>query len=221
MYRTRAQRSVSGRCRHAGMAPRPVVIFQNNSPSVSSWTRFEVQSAGFGLSATAAGPSPLPTAPWQATQLSLAIFSPCSTVFLSLGSGLFLAFSGAGATHGVWALATEGPSTPPPAASSRTAVTVNPPVRASEANIGASRTYRPSMLTNRIQPAMGALPCRSAYSFRVSGVLAPGPVKLGSGVAAGGGTWARAGPLNARPAAPEPSHASSSSGISLTIGERA
>src|SRR5712664_4618175 len=145
MYWTRAQRSFSGSCPHGGMAPRPVVIFQNNSPSVSSRTRFDVQSTGFGVSATAAGPSPLPPAPWQETQLTLATFSPCSTVFLSLASGLFLAFSGAGATHGVWALAIEGPSTPPPAASSRTAVIANPAVRASEANIGASRTYRPSM----------------------------------------------------------------------------
>src|SRR5207245_2259677 len=39
--------------------------------------------------------------------------------------------------------------------------------------------------------------------------LTPGPVKLGSGVTACGATWARACPLNARLAAPEPSHASS------------
>ena len=36
MYRTRAQRSFSGRCRHGGMGPRPVVIFQRISPSGSS-----------------------------------------------------------------------------------------------------------------------------------------------------------------------------------------
>ena len=35
-YWTRAQRSLSGRCRHAGMAPRPLVIFQKISPSASS-----------------------------------------------------------------------------------------------------------------------------------------------------------------------------------------
>jgi hypothetical protein len=91
MYWTTAQRSVSGRCRHAGMAPRPVVIFQNSSPSESSWTRFDVQSAGFGLSATAAGLSPLPPAPWQATQLILVIsslisFSASWTVRTTSGS---------------------------------------------------------------------------------------------------------------------------------------
>ena len=100
MYRTSAQRSLSGRCRHEGMAPRPVVIFQKISPSGSSWTRFEVQSAGFGFSATAAGPLPLPWDPWQDTQLTLATFSPCSTDFLSAGIGFFFVFSDAGATHG-------------------------------------------------------------------------------------------------------------------------
>src|SRR5262245_26862953 len=69
MYRTSAQRSFSGRCFQGGMAPRPVEIFQKISPSVSSWTAFEVQSAGFGVSAAAAAPSPLPLAPWQGTQL--------------------------------------------------------------------------------------------------------------------------------------------------------
>jgi hypothetical protein len=36
---------------------------QNSSPSVSSWACFDAQSAGIGLSATDAGPSPLPLAP--------------------------------------------------------------------------------------------------------------------------------------------------------------
>src|SRR4030095_6027235 len=67
MYWTRAQRSLSGSCPHGGMAPRPAVIFRNRSPSADALPRFDVQSAGFGLSATAAGPSPLPPAPWQAT----------------------------------------------------------------------------------------------------------------------------------------------------------
>jgi hypothetical protein len=83
------------------MGPRPVAIFQNSSPSDSSCTRRDVQSAGFGLSATAAAPSPLPRAPWQETQLIFATFSPWSTVFLSLGAGFFFAFSDPGAAHGV------------------------------------------------------------------------------------------------------------------------
>ena len=87
------------------MGPRPVVIFQKISPSESFWTRTDVQSAGFGFSATAAGPFPLPLSPWQDMQFNLATFSPCSAVFLSLGSGLFFAFSESGATHGpeTWA----------------------------------------------------------------------------------------------------------------------
>jgi len=36
MYWTSAQRSPSGSCRQAGIAPRPDVIFQKSSPSVSS-----------------------------------------------------------------------------------------------------------------------------------------------------------------------------------------
>src|SRR5512138_2814146 len=103
------------------MAPRPVVIFQKISPSDSSCTRLEVQSAGLGLSAAAAAPSPLPLLPWQETQLTLAIFSPCSTVFLSLGSGFFFAFSEAGATQGAWAEAGVGGGPPAPSTSSATA----------------------------------------------------------------------------------------------------
>src|SRR5512147_2128728 len=96
-----AQRSLSGRCFQAGIAPRPVVIFQNSAPSVSSWTRFEVQSAGFGFRATAAAPSPLPREPWHDTQFTLATFSPCSATFAPAGIGLFLLFSDSGAVHGV------------------------------------------------------------------------------------------------------------------------
>jgi MoaA/NifB/PqqE/SkfB family radical SAM enzyme len=62
-YCTSAHRSFSDRCRHGGMGPLPVEIFQKISPSVSSWTFFDVQSAGLGLSAAAAGPSPLPLLP--------------------------------------------------------------------------------------------------------------------------------------------------------------
>src|SRR5262249_54588502 len=100
MYRMSAQRSFSGRCFHGGIGPRPLEIFQNSSPSVSSCTRLDVQSAGFGVSAAAAAPSPLPFAPWQDAQLTLAIFSPCSTTFLSAGNGFFLALSASGTTHG-------------------------------------------------------------------------------------------------------------------------
>src|SRR6185295_9640115 len=109
-----AQRSFSGRCRHEGMAPRPFVTFQKSSPSASSCTFFDVQSAGFGFSATAAGPLPFPSGPWHDTQLILATFSPCSIAFLSVGKGFFLAFSDAGATHGadVWAATCTGPLEP-------------------------------------------------------------------------------------------------------------
>src|SRR5256885_11741869 len=51
------------------MAPRPFVIFQKISPSVSFATLSDVQSAGFGGgSAAAAGPSPFPLGPWHVTQ---------------------------------------------------------------------------------------------------------------------------------------------------------
>src|SRR5262245_51982684 len=73
------------------MAPRPLLIFQKISPSVSPWTRADVQSAGLGGgSAAAAGPSPLPDVPWQVTQF-------VSTVFLALPTPLTVFF--AAATH--------------------------------------------------------------------------------------------------------------------------
>jgi len=103
MKRRTAQRSFSGRCFHEGIAPRPVEIFQNSSPSLWSCTRAEVQSAGLGLRAMAAGPLPLKVSPWQGTQLALATERPNSTLFGSPGSGFFLAFSAAGTTHGAWA----------------------------------------------------------------------------------------------------------------------
>ncbi len=101
MNRTRAHRSCSGSCFHDGMAPRPVEIFQTSSPSLWSWTRGEVQSAGLGLSAIAAGPFPLKVWPWQGTQLALATTRPSSMLLESAARGLFLAFSDTGATHGV------------------------------------------------------------------------------------------------------------------------
>src|SRR5512138_2378385 len=141
------------------MAPRPVVIFQKISPSDSSCTRLDVQSAGLGLRAAAAAPSPLPLLPWQETQLTFAIFSPCSTVFLSLGSGFFFAFSEAGATQGAWAWAGGGP--PAPSTSSAAAARASPPMRAaSEMVIESSllngsreqaggRRYRPVIIDER------------------------------------------------------------------------
>jgi hypothetical protein len=82
------------------MAPRPLLIFQKISPSDSACTFCEVQSAGSGLSVTAAAPSPLPLAPWQDMQLVLASFSPCPIALLSLARGFFRAFSASGATQG-------------------------------------------------------------------------------------------------------------------------
>ena len=96
-----AQRSFSGRCFHDGMAPRPVEIFQKSSASLWSWTRGDVQSAGLGLSAMAAGPFPLKVSPWQGTQLVLATDRPSSTLFGSPDTGFFFAFSDAGTTQGV------------------------------------------------------------------------------------------------------------------------
>src|SRR5262249_20943010 len=103
MYWTRAQRSLSARCRQAGMAPRPLVIFQKRAPSVSDWTSFEVQSAGLGLSASAAGPLPVPVTPWHDTQLACATFLPWSTALRLAAIGLFLPASDAGAAHRPWA----------------------------------------------------------------------------------------------------------------------
>src|ERR1700675_31647 len=105
------------------MAPRPVLSFQKISPSDSAWTFFDVQSAGLGLSATAAAPSPLPLAPWQDTQLTSATFLPCATVAALAGSGFFFPFSAAGASHAPWACTgAEGPrATTTPVANAATA----------------------------------------------------------------------------------------------------
>src|SRR5262245_5751509 len=91
-----SQRSFSGRCFHGGMAPRPLEIFQNSSPSVSLWTLAEVQSAGLGGgSAAAATPSPLPEAPWHVTQLVSTICFAFPMPF----TGFFMALASAGAVH--------------------------------------------------------------------------------------------------------------------------
>src|SRR5262245_59628961 len=82
------------------MAPRPLVIFQNSSPSASAWTFADVQSAGLGGgSAAAAAPSPLPLAPWHVTQLVSAFFLAFPTPF----TGFFIALASAGAFHSPWA----------------------------------------------------------------------------------------------------------------------
>src|SRR6266403_563571 len=86
----RAQRWLSGRCFHGGIAPRPLLIFQNSSPSVSAAIFDDVQSAGLGGgSAAAAGPSPLPPLPWQVAQFCSASFLPSATSF---GSSFFVGF---------------------------------------------------------------------------------------------------------------------------------
>src|ERR1044071_4867893 len=97
-----SQRSFSGRCFQGGMAPRPLLIFQKSSPSVSLATRADVQSAGFGAGkAAAAGPSPLPLAPWQVTQLVSMFFFALPTPL----TGFFVALASAGAFHSPWAQA--------------------------------------------------------------------------------------------------------------------
>ena len=91
------QRSVSGSAAQGGIAPRPVLIFQNRHPSVSCCTFADVQSAGFGLSAAAPGPSPLPESPWHAVHaLSTVCFLPAATAASLFATGFFLAFSAAG-----------------------------------------------------------------------------------------------------------------------------
>src|SRR2546422_5385634 len=80
----RAQRCSSGRCFHGGIAPRPLLIFQKSSPSVSLASFFDVQSAGFGGgSAAAAGPSPLPLGPWHVAQFCSASFLASARSFAS------------------------------------------------------------------------------------------------------------------------------------------
>src|SRR5262245_40752420 len=101
------------------MAPRPSLIFQKISPSVWLCTFADVQSAGLGGgSAVAAGPSPLPLAPWQVTQL-------VSTVFWALPTpltGFFRALASAGAFHSPpWAQTIPAPAPTSRAAANTTA----------------------------------------------------------------------------------------------------
>src|SRR6266550_966752 len=97
----RAQRWLSGRCFHGGIAPRPLLIFQKSSPSVSAASFADVQSAGLGGgSAAAAGPSPLPPGPWHVTQFCSASFLASARSFGSVffaASGFFTFFASAGA----------------------------------------------------------------------------------------------------------------------------
>src|SRR5882762_1543822 len=120
----RAQRWLSGRCFHGGIAPRPLLIFQNSSPSVSAAIFDDVQSAGLGGgSAAAAGPSPLPPLPWQVTQFCSASFLPSATSF---GSSFFVRFlvffASAGAFHSPCA---QTPDATPAASAAVAATTVN------------------------------------------------------------------------------------------------
>ena len=95
---TSAQRSRSGSHGHAGMAPRPRVIFQNRAPSGSLCTSELVRSRGRGLSAAAARPSPLPAAPWHVAQLAANSCAPTSAA--DRCSGLRRARACGGARHG-------------------------------------------------------------------------------------------------------------------------
>src|SRR5437773_7387182 len=99
----RAQRCSSGRCFHGGIAPRPLLIFQYSSPSVSLASFFDVQSAGFvGGSAAAAGPPPLPLGPRHVAQFCSASFLASAGSFVSpflAARGVLVCFASAGAFH--------------------------------------------------------------------------------------------------------------------------
>ena len=95
---TSAQRSRSGSHGHAGMAPRPRVIFQNSAPSGSLCTDWLVRSFGRGFSAAAARPSPFPAAPWHVAQLVANSLAPSSAAEGS--SGLRRARACGGTRHG-------------------------------------------------------------------------------------------------------------------------
>src|SRR5882724_10663160 len=86
------------------MAPRPFVIFQNSSPSVSLWTAGEDQSIGLGCIAAEATPSPRPLAPWQPAQF-MAITFFASPMPLT---GFFRVLVSAGAFQSLWAHAPAG-----------------------------------------------------------------------------------------------------------------
>src|ERR1700730_10980572 len=80
------------------MAPRPFVIFQNSSPSVSLWTAGDDQSIGLGSSAAEATPSPRPLAPWQPAQLiAITLFASPAPL-----TGFFRVLASAGAFQSLW-----------------------------------------------------------------------------------------------------------------------
>src|SRR5262249_4422716 len=120
---------------HAGMGPRPFEIFQNSVPSLSSCTVLDVQSAGFGLSAAAAAPSPFPPAPWQVTQFICAPFLPCAMALAPAETGFLRPASPSGAVHGpcAWTLTAPPAMTTPtriPRATLRTMPHLHPRVAA-------------------------------------------------------------------------------------------
>src|SRR3972149_4935003 len=78
------------------MGPRPFEIFQKISPSLSPWTAAAIQLAGLTGRAAAAGPSPPPLAPWQATQLASAIFLASAITLSDLATGFFTFFASGG-----------------------------------------------------------------------------------------------------------------------------
>src|SRR4029078_12576835 len=89
-----------------GIAPRPVVNFHRRQPSVCDCTFAEVQSAGFGFSAAAPGPSPFPESPWQAVHaLSTVSFLPAATAASFFATGFFFAVSAAGQVQAACACA--------------------------------------------------------------------------------------------------------------------
>src|SRR5512136_69587 len=81
---------------HAGIGPRPLAIFQAKSPS-GCCPAMTVKSAGLGLSAAPAGPSPRALAPWQLAQFAANIFLPRvrEALLAFTGLGRFAASSGA------------------------------------------------------------------------------------------------------------------------------
>src|SRR2546430_5553545 len=122
----RAERCSSGGCFHGGIAPRPLLIFQKSSPSVSLASFFDVQSAGFGGgSAAAAGPSPLPLGPWHVAQFCSASFLASARSFASpflAASGFLVFFASAGAFHSPCA---QTPETTPIASAAAAAATID------------------------------------------------------------------------------------------------
>src|SRR4029450_3736951 len=93
------------------MAPPRVDIFQKISPSVSFWPAADVQLAGFGGgSAAAAGPSPLPEAPWHETQFVSTLFFAVPIPFTRLFVPVSAPLASAGATPGPWAETTVTPA---------------------------------------------------------------------------------------------------------------